>query len=414
MKITSKKQLAGILKPPAIIRTIHPSLFRHIKRESEITVLYGPRQVGKSYEVARCMEALLSEGTKKDIFFYNLDVIPDELESPDSFMATIRAQKTYQKTKTYVFLDEAQRLPNVGLFVKYIYDQGHNIKFVLTGSASLDIKSNIKEPLTGRKKEFFLAPLTLREIASFRGIHPARVTSLFPLLESILGEYLLFGGYPAVVTSQTKYQKIEKLTEIASSYITRDISAFFDFPSPKTIQLVGRFLGESIGSLLNRDNISKIAGITKHQTEKALDALEKSFIILLVPPFTGSPSKELMHRPKVYFQDVGVRNALLNKLDQSFVNPSIGPLFENAVALELLSLYGRQSLKFWRTGNQTEVDFVVSNNDRTSFAIEAKYLWEKEGNIPKNLQSIRNQYPDIISKTMIISKSNYWKLFFPP
>lgn len=410
MKITSLDQITSLLKTPFIDRSIHAPLLTHITDSREITILYGPRQVGKSQEIYKCLEHLYHLG-ETDLFLYNLDVIPDEFETPDAFLATIQAQKINLSGSTYIFLDEAQRLENIGLFVKYIFDQNKNIKFVLTGSASLEIKAKIKEPLTGRKHEFFLAPLTLKEIVSFRGIDYNKITASFPLLQKILEEYLLFGGYPEVVSLEARQQKISKVSEIANSYTLRDISSFFDFDSPKTLQLVSRFLAENIGNILSKENISKIGGISKHQTEKALEALEKSFIIRLIPPLAKTPSKELTHRPKIFFQDVGLRNAVLNKLDPTLISADKGQLFENAVASELLSKSAPDSLKFWRTTNQTEVDFVVVEPNGKASAIEAKYQWENKKSVPKNLRSLKKHYPDLIETVEVISKSNYWHLF---
>ncbi|OGG05817.1 hypothetical protein A2872_03035 [Candidatus Gottesmanbacteria bacterium RIFCSPHIGHO2_01_FULL_42_12] len=410
MKISSADQVSRLIKSPFINRSVHALLLSHITDSHEVTVLYGPRQVGKSQEIYQCIQTLL-RNTDLDLFLYNLDVIPDEFESPDAFLATIMAQKTKPASKTYVFLDEAQRLENIGLFVKYIYDQNKNIKFVLTGSASLEIKAKIKEPLTGRKQEFFLSPLTLKEIVNFRGLNPENISSSFPLLETILEDYLLFGGYPEVVSLETKGLKAAKIAEIAESYTLRDISAFFNFDSTKTIQLVARFLAESVGNILSKENISKIGSISKYQTEKALEALEKSFIIRLVPPLAKTPSKELIHRPKIYFQDLGIRNAVLNKLDPSLILADKGQLFENAIATELLSTLGSNALKFWRTTNQTEVDFIIVRPNGKADAIETKYHLENRKSLPKNLQSLKKQYPDLIENIEVISSSNYWKLF---
>lgn len=410
MKIVSVDQIIALIKEPFIERSIHESFFAHVQNAHEVTILYGPRQVGKSQEIYKCLQSLLNAG-ESDTFLYSLDVIPDEFESPDAFLATLLAQKTNPDGKTYVFIDEAQRLENIGLFVKYIYDQNKNIKFVLTGSASLDIKAKIKEPLTGRKQEFFLAPLTLGEIINFKGLKTDQITQNFPLLEKILDDYLLFGGYPEVVTIEAKSLKIAKISEIANSYTLRDISSFFEFDTPKTIQLVARFLAENIGNILSKDNISKIGSISKYQTEKALEALEKSFIIRLVPPLAKTPSKELIHRPKIYFQDLGVRNAILNKLDPTLIFADKGQLFENAVATELISKFGSNNLKFWRTTNQTEVDFIVTKSNGRANAIETKYQWENKKSLPKNLQSLKQQYPQLIESVAVLSKSNYWKLF---
>lgn len=409
MKITSIDQISILLKKPFVNRSIHPSLLTHIQNSPEVTILYGPRQVGKSQEIYQCLLSLIDKTA--DVFYYNLDIVPEEFESPENFLATIFAQKTNPDGKTYIFLDEAQRLENVGLFIKYLYDQSKNIKFVLTGSASLEIKAKIKEPLTGRKQEFFLAPLTLKEILAYRGVNPNQITASFPLLEKILEDYLLFGGYPEVVTLETKSLKTAKISEIASSYTLKDLSEFFGFNNPKNLQLVARFLAENIGNILSKENISKIGGISKYQTEAALNALEKGFIIKLIPPLAKTPSKELTHRPKVFFQDLGIRNAILNKLDPTLIFADKGQLFENTVSTELLSLFGPDTLKFWRTTNQTEVDFVVVKPNGHADAFEAKYQWENTERIPKNLQSLKHQYPDLIENVKVVSKSNYWQLF---
>lgn len=410
MKITSQNELKNLIKTPSIKRLIHKPLTNHVKEAPEITILYGPRQVGKSQEIYHIIQELLKD-RPSDIFLYNLDIVPDEFESPDTFISSITAQKSNLKNKTYVFLDEAQRLKNAGLFVKYIYDQKENIKFILTGSASMDIKAKIKEPLTGRKKEFYLSPLTLQEILEFKGIKTGQITSSFPAVEKTIDEYLLFGGYPEVATLNSKTLKRDKIAEIAQTYTLKDISDFFNFESSRTLQIVARFLAENIANLLSKENISKIAGIPKYQTEKALEALEKSFIIKLIPPLAKAPSKELVHRPKVFFQDLGIRNALLNKLDPTLIQADKGQLFENAIATELQSLYGQNSLRFWRTTNQTEVDFVIIKPNNRGDAIETKYQWENKKTLPKNLKSLKKQYPDFIENLKIISKSNYWQLF---
>lgn len=410
MKIISHNQVENLIKTPFINRFIHLPLYQHIHSAKEITVLYGPRQIGKSQEIYQCIRQLLVL-KKADIFFYNLDVIPDEFETPEIFLSSVYAQKDNPKGKTFIFVDEAQRLKNIGLFVKYLYDQNKNIKFVLTGSASLDIKAKIKESLTGRKKEFFLSPLTLQEILGFRGIKISQITNNFPLLEKTLEEYLLFGGYPEIITLNSKLQKIEKIAEIAQSYTIKDISAFFEINNFKTLQLVARFLAENIGNLLSKENISKISGISKYQTEKILEALEKSFVIRLIPPLGKSASKELIHHPKIYYQDLGIRNAILNKLEPSLILADKGQLFENAIAVEIISIFGADNVKFWRTTNQTEVDFVVLKNGDKANALEAKYQWENKKTTPKNLRSLQNQYPNLIEKIAVISKSNYWQLF---
>lgn len=408
MKISSQKEIESQLAKPRIARTIHDELFKSLEQE-EVSVLYGPRQVGKSCEIALCIYELLAQETSADIFYFNLDIITEDFSNPDNFLSSILAQKSDKSTKTYVFIDEAQRLENIGLFVKYIYDQKHKIKFFLTGSASMDIKTKIKEPLTGRKKEFFLYPLTLSEILVFRGFNIKNIEGNFSVLEKTLEEYLLFGGYPSVVTNADIKSKKEKLEEISQSYIMRDIASLFEISDLATLNVIAVFLAENIGNLVSKENISKLAAASKYETEKILSALEKTFVFWYVRPFAKNRAKEIIHRPKIYFLDTGIRNALIRKLDPALVTADKGKLFENAVANQLAAHYKSQYVKFWRTINQTEIDFIVEKEGGKLDIWEAKYSWDQTL-MPRNVASFIANYKSIVDGTEIISKQTLYKL----
>jgi len=161
----------------------------------EVTILYGTRQVGKSSELYKCMKVLLEENSLVDIFYYNLDYMTDEFKNPEYFINSIMAQKNDIDKIAYIFIDEAQRLENIGLFIKYIYDLKKHIKFVLSCSASLDIKEKIKEPLTGKKEELYLSTLNLNEILNYQKINIETIQGFFPKLKTILEDYLIYGGY---------------------------------------------------------------------------------------------------------------------------------------------------------------------------------------------------------------------------
>ncbi|MFW5720628.1 MAG: ATP-binding protein, partial [Candidatus Dojkabacteria bacterium] len=219
--ILDKKSIAGLIPSRRIKRTIARNLFEHIMKRGEVTVLYGARQVGKSTLILSCLEEYCNQGG--NIFYFNLDYdLQDFITDPTEFIAYIESKKNTQNTM--IFIDEAQRLENIGLFVKYIYDRKLQYKFILSGSASLDIQSKVKEPLTGRKKEFYLGSLTLSEILTFKGYNTEAITGSFPQLQTILEDYLLYGGYPQVFLSATKEDKVEKLEEISESYVLRDLS----------------------------------------------------------------------------------------------------------------------------------------------------------------------------------------------
>lgn len=409
MKIETKNQAEKLINKPFIDRSIHADLYKSLQRR-EVTVLYGARQVGKSTEVLKLISVLFDDTTPKDIFYFNLDIISEDFKNPDSFINSIFAQKSDAKTKTYIFIDEAQRLDNVGLFVKYIYDSQPDIKIMLTGSASLDIKQKIKEPLTGRKTEYYLSPLSLKEILVYNGMIPSNLSGNFEAFNTIMENYLLYGGYPQVVILQDESLKKQKLLEISESYILRDIADLFGINNTDNLRLVATYLAENVGNVLSKDNLCKYSGLTKHEVEKCLNALQKSFILNLVKPFAKDRSKELIHRPKIYFQDLGIRNATLKKLDRSLIVADKGALFENAVllALEKPTVY-MESVGYWRTSNQTEVDFVVSKEGGRVSAYECKYSYDGES-LPKNLKSFGKTYADIVDEVKVVSMESFWEV----
>ncbi|MBI5358081.1 ATP-binding protein [Candidatus Amesbacteria bacterium] len=401
MKIRNSTEILSFIPKNYLRRQIHPKILQSIKKDPEVTIIYGSRQVGKTVEVFKCLSLILEENKQNDIFFYNLDNQKGEdFDSPDKFLASILAQKEHDKT--YVFIDEAQRLDDIGLFIKYLYDLHKDIKFILTGSASLDIKQKIKEPLTGRKQEFFLSPLDLREILFSHSINLSKIGNTFSLLEQILEDYMLFGGYPGVLTLTGSEKKIQKLNEIANSYILRDTLDEFGIKDEAKMRLAAAYLAENIGSLFSLESLVSMGGLTRHLAEKLIMALEKSFVVFPIRPFSQNKAKELVHRPKYYFWDPGIRNAVLEKLRPNQIVLDKGKLFENALAIGL-NLRGTK-LNYWRTLNQTEVDFI--SGDR---AFESKY-GQDSTSTTRNLQSLLAQYPQIKSGK-VIGKKNYWEIY---
>jgi hypothetical protein len=295
----------------------------------------------------------------------------------------------------------------LGLFVKYLYDKHLDIKFVLTGSASLEIKQKIKEPLTGRKQEFFLSPFSLKEILIYKGVKNFPLRANIAALQETIDEYLLFGGYPGVVTLAGISNKQSKLEEISKSYLLKDLSDYFQGVEARDLELATTYLAENVGQILSKDNLSNLSGINKYKLEKILEVLISGFVIDKLAPFFKNKAKELIHRPKIYFYDLGIRNAILGKLTGISIVSDRGRLFENAVYLLLKNSY--KKINFWRTYNQTEVDFLAFNSQGLADAYEAKFTAEHSGRDPKNLQSLKNQYPGLINSTQVISRENIYK-----
>lgn len=415
MKIT-QEYIKTLLPHNFIARQIHDTLMQAINNP-EVTILYGARQVGKSSELYNCMSEILKDNSSTDVFYFNLDYPADEFQNPEYFLNSITSQRTNPDKRTYVFIDEAQRLENIGVFIKYVYDQKRNIKFILSGSASLDIKEKIKEPLTGRKEELYLSALNLNEILNYRGINVDTIQGYFPQLKTVLEEYLLFGGYPNIVTEPTLERKVSKLKEIAESYIYRDITNLFQIENINHVKVVTSYLAENIGNLLSKDNVAKVGQLTKYQVEKVINALERTFVIDLIYPFAKNNLKEIISRPKVFFTDPGIRNAIAGKLSELAILNDKGKLFENALEIHLqdyVRRYNNGEVLFWRTLNQTEIDFILKliiEGEIQLTAYEAKYTWNSEQK-PRSLQSFEDTYKSTVRDLKVITSENYWELLY--
>ncbi|MFH1408236.1 MAG: ATP-binding protein [Patescibacteria group bacterium] len=399
MRIENAGQIDNLIPPRFIERDIYSEIKGDIDKK-EVQIIYGPRQVGKSSLMYLLMRDIFNEAT--DFFYFNLDEIPAIFDSPEVFLADIQSKKKSDGT-TYIFIDEIQRKEDIGLFIKYIYDKNIHFKFVVTGSSSLNIKNMVNEPLTGRKFEYFLRPLNIFEILRFKGINISKISIPTPDILSTIEDILLYGGYPQVVLANVPDDKSAKLLEISKSYITRDLVGVFGVESARELEMVAIYLSENISNILSKENISNMLAIPLSRIEKCLNALEESFVVDLLRPFYKNPVKESSQRPKVFFEDNGIRNALLRKTAPNLILADIGKLFEQMVFQILRHKY-KENVKYWRNINQTEVDFVVTVPNGI-LAFETKYSWDKK-TIPQNLKSFEKVYTKELLKSTVISKEN--------
>lgn len=404
MKIINTDEPNRILPEKVIVRKAHSELWESMERE-EVTILYGARQVGKSVEVWQTIKELINQG-ENEVYYYNFDEIPADAKNPDVFINSIISQSKGEKC--FVFIDEAQRKEDVGKWIKYMYDQKKGVKWVLTGSASLDLKNKTKESLVGRKVEIYLGPLRLEEILRDKGFDLALINSRFEQLDLIVEEYLRFGGYPGVYKELQKERKVEKLTEIAETYLISDLANMYEIKNKDSLRMVANYLGENIGSVLSKDNLAKVTTTKKQEVEKVLSALEGGFVVRRLKTFAKDSARELTHRPKVFFEDLGIRNALLGKLDEGRLLMEKGKLWENLIIILAANKWGWKNIRYWRTINQTEVDVVVVKPDGRLNVVEAKY--SAVDYLPKNVASFGEKYKDIVDEIKVVSRDNWWKM----
>lgn len=354
-----------------IKRDIFPKISQHLFRP-EITLLLGPRQSGKTTLLWQLKEYLEKEKkiNPQQIRFFNLDIVEDfQYFRDQTTLLQIIKRETSGGKKLYLFVDEAQRIKNAGLFFKGIYDAQLPVKFVLTGSSALEIKAKIHEPLTGRKRVFLLTPFSFSEFLS------VRMPELLPLLETdpqkitlpeheqivrAYSSYLVTGGYPMAILAESFAEEQENLVEIFNSYIEKDIIGFLGYQDRASFANLLRLLAAQIGSLVNINELSRTLGIARATVERYLEALEATFVTATFRPYAINIRKIIRKMPKIFFLDNGLRNTALKSWNIWSERIDQGALLEESIAnllwqkAQLLSA----NLFFFRTTAGSEVDFV--------------------------------------------------------
>lgn len=375
---------------------IHRQLLDQLKKhlpKKEISLVLGPRQAGKTTLILKLKKEL--ERQERKTAYFNLDRLEDfELfRTQKSLLEKIKFELGGEKA--FIFIDEIQRLKNAGLFLKGLYDYLPPYKFIVTGSGSLELKENIVEPLTGRKKVFYLYPLSFAEFFRFKTGRETKDFAKFSRLnkvstERILEEYLIFGGYPRVVLAKTKSEKQESLEEIYQSYLERDVKALLGVEKDLAYQHLVRYLAAETGSLFKKSEVARNLGINIKTLNRYLFLLEKTFVIKIVRPFYKNPTKELTKTPKLYFVDLGLRNFTIGRLTSFFQRDDRGKIFENFVFRQILDKTPPFGVWFWRTDTGAEVDFVLQ--EKEILPIEAKAGKVKIGVVGKSLLAFLNRY----------------------
>ncbi len=354
-----------IFKPRLLLQKV----VKHLDNP-EITVITGARQVGKTVLLRLLKDWLVKNKNvlAEDIFYFNLDIVKDWefFQNQAELIEFLKSRS--QKRKIYVFVDEAQRVSDCARFFKGIYDSSLNVKLVLTGSASLELKTKLKETLSGRKKIFALSTFSFFEFVSTKDKYLGQILQDFSKISvldrkkliALFIEYSLWGGYPKVVLSENKEDKLAVLSEIYSSYIEKDIVNFLEIKNKMGFSRLVRLLSGQSGQLVNVAELAVGLGLDRGTIERYLNALEETFIIKTLLPYYSNPRQEIIKQNKIYFSDMGLRNYCLENFHYLDIRQDGGLLLENAVFKEILiSLEGFQKVRFWRTKQGSEVDFLM-------------------------------------------------------
>ncbi len=329
-------------------RTIENIIKDKINGGKAIVVL-GARQVGKT---------TLIKNILKDIDYLFLDADDPSTRSLLTNPNTEQIRTIIADNK-FIFIDEAQRVAGIGLTLKIITDQFKDVQLFVSGSSSFDLGNALNEPLTGRKWEYELFPISWEEYESSIG---------FIKSEQQLENRLLYGMYPEVINNQGKER--ETLKNLVNSYLYRDILAFSDIRKPEVLEKLLQALALQMGSEVNYNELSQIVGINKITVQKYIEVLEKGYIIFRLNSFSRNLRNEIKQNRKIYFYDNGIRNMIIGNFNQLDLRDDKGALWENFLVSERRkqNIYKDTFSKmyFWRTKQQQEIDFVEEKNGEIS------------------------------------------------
>lgn len=355
-------------------------------QKKKVVVLLGPRQVGKT----TLLDALQKQ--EKHCLRLNCDDIDD---------VTLLSEKSSTELKSLfggydmVFVDEAQRVKNIGLTLKKIGDLKLDTQVVVTGSSSLELANDINEPATGRTLEYMLYPFSMRELADDTSEREQQ-----RLLES----RMIYGLYPEVVTSPADSKRI--LMMLTNNYLYKDILSFRGIKKPDVLQKLVRALALQLGSEVSYNELANMLGIDKETVEGYISLLEKCFVVFRLDSFSRNLRNEIKKGKKVYFYDNGVRNAVLSNFAPLELRNDVGALWENLMVSERVkrNAYAGSyaQLYFWRTHDQKEID-LIELEDGIINAYEFKWSPKKTVTPPS---SFINTYQN--ARFSVVSPESFW------
>ncbi len=382
-------------------RKLLSDLIDHIN-ETEFMIITGARQTGKTTLLSQLADHLKRKNdTVYSITLEDPSILSRLNQHPENlFEFVIRSHEK----RVYVLIDEVQYLDNPSNFLKLIFDKHQKqVKIIATGSSAFYIDRKFTDSLAGRKRLFELYTLDFDEFLVFRTgsndlkdeMNLIRANEKYTSLkrrelETYFQEYLTFGGYPAVVLADSLDKKVEKLKELTSSYLKRDISESNIQDQEKFHTLI-LLLSQQTGSLVNVNELSKTMKLSVTAIENYLYVLRKCYHIHLLRPFYMNLRKELIKMPKIYFHDLGFRNALLNQFHPIIQRIDKGMVIENYAFIRLRTTVGNEGLRYWRTSDGNEIDFIIIHGPGSGNAIEIKF--DLESFHPVKYRKFMDTYP---------------------
>ena len=347
-------------------------------------LVFGPRQCGKSTMV----EMLLGN---KEFLYLNGDDVDARNVLTNTSLARL---KNLIGNHSILFIDEAQRIADIGLTLKLIVDHFKDVQVIASGSSAFELANRLNEPLTGRKFEFLLYPLSFEEMVTQHGLLAEK---------GLIGHRLIYGYYPEIITKTGEEKPLLKL--LAGSYLYKDLLMLEQIKKPLLLEKLLKALALQVGSEVSFNELAQTVGANKQTVEKYIDLLEKAFVLFTLPALNRNVRNEIKKGKKVYFVDCGIRNAIINNFNPIESRTDIGALFENFIISERIK-YLRYNgidakLYFWRTAQMQEIDLIEEHEGGVLKAFEFKWNATKKVKFSETFTAHYN-----CSETKVITRDN--------
>lgn len=382
-----------------IPRVIEDLVISRLEQSRKVILLLGARQVGKTTMVKNIEGRYKKRG--KRVLYLNCDIEEEKAVINTTSRAVI---EQLIANSDILLIDEAQGLDNPGLTLKNLYAIAPHVQILATGSSSFELKNRLSDPLTGRFFDFLLYPLSFEEAFA-----PATAVANPVLLQgkanALLPTALLYGFYPEVFVESNPSEKQAMLRRLVESYLFRDVLTFQRVKNAQAIKDLTRALAYQIGSEVNENELATRLKIDRKTVISYLDVLEKSYVIVRVQPFSKNPRREIGRNYKIYFVDLGIRNALIGDFNSVELRADAGSLWENFLVIERMKAFANRSQErshyFWRNYGGAEVDYIEHAVNQKPCAFEFKY---GTGVLSKGAQSFTREYGSIVK---LINQENY-------
>ncbi len=367
------------------------SLIKSYLFKNKSIILFGARQTGKTTLIGKLVQPY-----RDKCLFLNGD--DSDVRAIFSEVNSTKLAPIISNHKIVV-IDEAQRIPNIGLALKIIHDNFPEIQLIATGSSSFEIANKMNEPMTGRKLDFFLYPFSFSEMVNHHGFLEER---------RLLHHRMVYGYYPDIAINIGQEKRL--LATLASSYLYKDLFMLDSIKKPVLLEKILKALAIQMGNEVSFNELAQLLEADKNTIEKYIDLLEKAFIIFKINGYNKNVRNEIKKGRKIYFYDNGIRNAILGNFQPIDSRTDLGALWENYFISERVKVLANTipdtKLYFWRTTQQQEID-IIEEKGLDLLAIELKWNPKKKVKFPK---TFLKAYPEAICKVVTPDNMNEFLL----